>query len=90
MPAFRPTSLIISLAAVTLGLAAPWTPAAAAQWRVCAHEGGFCHAPYGAIVHYGRDGAYAERHSEPGGLPCNNDVFGDPVPGAPKLCFIYR
>jgi hypothetical protein len=56
MPASRPISFILSAAAVTLGLAASWTPAAAAQWRVCAREGGFCHAPMGAIVHYGREG----------------------------------
>jgi hypothetical protein len=84
-------SSILSLAALTLGvgIAVAATPAAAAMgWEFCAREHGFCNAPHGAIIHYGRDGAFTSRRSPPGGLPCDNAVFGDPLVGIHKLCFV--
>jgi hypothetical protein len=65
-----------------------WAPVAHADWVHCATEGGFCRAPAGATIHYGRDGVFAHRRSRPGGLPCSNDVFGDPLPGVHKECFL--
>lgn len=76
-------------AATALALAVlGWSPVAYAQgWVFCAREGGFCRAPAGAIIHYGRRGAFTHLRSPPGGLPCNNGVFGDPLVGVPKVCF---
>jgi hypothetical protein len=61
--------------------------ASAGEWTFCANEGGFCNAGPGAMIHYGRRGAFTHRRSPPGGLPCNNEVFGDPLVGVPKVCF---
>jgi hypothetical protein len=83
-------SISVSLAALALGLgiSAAASPAAAMGWEFCAREHGFCYAPYGAVIHYGRDGAFTYRRSPPGGLPCVNAVFGDPLVGVHKLCFV--
>jgi hypothetical protein len=78
----------LTIAAVAAAVLA-WSQLAYAQgWQHCATEGGFCRAPAGAVVHYGREGAFAHRRSPPGGLPCSNDVFGDPIPGVHKECFL--
>jgi hypothetical protein len=78
----------LPMAAVAAAILA-WSPLAYAQgWQRCAPEGGFCRAPAGAVIHYGREGTFAHRRSPPGGLPCNNEVFGDPLPGVPKVCFL--
>ena len=74
--------LLSSFLAASIGLAAT---SASADHR-CANEGGYCHAPAGAIIIYGARGAYARRRSPPGGLPCNNHVFGDPLVGIGKHC----
>ncbi|WP_158815806.1 hypothetical protein [Methylocapsa sp. S129] len=75
------------IAAAAVGAAILASSSAAQAWEFCAREHGFCAAPYGAVIHYGRYGVFANRRSAPGGLPCNNDVFGDPLVGAHKLCF---
>ena len=62
--------------------------ASAGPWSFCANEGGFCSAGPRAMIHYGRQGAFVHRRSPPGGLPCSNDVFGDPLVGVPKRCFV--
>lgn len=65
-----------------------WPPAAHAQgWVPCATEGGFCYAPEGAVVYHGARGAFTHRRSPPGGLPCDNQVFGAPLVGVHKACF---
>ena len=67
----------VTAAAVAAAVLA-WSQLASAQgWQHCASEGGFCRAPAGAVVHYGREGSFFHRRSPPGGLPCSNDVFGD-------------
>ena len=58
--------------------------ASAGRWVFCSNDGGFCHAGLGAMIHYGRRGAFTHRLSPPGGLPCNNEVFGDPLVGVPR------
>jgi hypothetical protein len=74
-----------AIGAVALG----WSSAANAQgWVFCAYEHGFCSAPYGAMIHYGLNGVFAHRRSPPGGLPCDNATFGDPLLGAHKRCFV--
>ncbi|MBV9245544.1 MAG: hypothetical protein JO366_12110 [Methylobacteriaceae bacterium] len=78
----------VMAASVIAATLAGWSAAASAQgWVHCATEGGFCRAPYGAFIHYGRNGAFTHRRSPPGGLPCNNGVFGDPLVGVHKECF---
>ena len=74
--------------AVSIGAIAP----AAAQGTVpCAREGGYCSVPYPTTVIYGFRGATTSREVGPGGIPCNNQVFGDPAPGAGKRCsYIVR
>lgn len=57
-------------------------------WVACAHEGGFCRTPYPTTVRYGARGGWAEQDADRG-IPCRNDVFGDPAPGVVKSCF-YR
>ncbi len=65
-----------------------WPPAAGAQgWVYCAAEGNYCHAPEGAVIYYGAFSTFTHRRSPRGGLPCINDVFGDPLFGIPKTCF---
>jgi hypothetical protein len=77
-------------AALAFGGAALLAPVpASAQyggWVFCAPEHGFCRAPAGALVRYGLHGVYAVMRSPPGGLPCDNSVFGDPLKGAHKIC----
>jgi hypothetical protein len=78
------------IAAATIAIAILGSsPQAFAQgrWIHCATEGGFCGAPGGAMIHYGRNGAFTHVRSPPGGLPCNNSVFGDPLVGVHKECF---
>jgi hypothetical protein len=40
------------------------------------------------MIHYGLNGVFAHRRSPPGGLPCDNATFGDPLLGAHKRCFV--
>ena len=47
------------IAVAALGAAILGWSSAAQAWVFCAHEHGFCSAPYGAMIHYGRDGAFA-------------------------------
>jgi hypothetical protein len=62
-------------------------PAAVAQDFVpCAPEGGFCRVPYPTRVIYGAGGRSTAREVGGGGIPCSNEVFGDPAPGRPKRC----
>ena len=76
---------IVAVAAAGL----TWSQLAYARgWEHCATEGGFCRAPAGAVIHYGREGVFSHRRSPPGGLPCGNEVFGDPLPGVHKECFL--
>jgi hypothetical protein len=80
--------LVAAAAIVVAILGGGVRSASARDWVLCANEGGFCRAAPGAIIHYGRRGAFAHRRSPPGGLPCNNEVFGDPLVGVPKVCFL--
>ena len=81
----------VTMAAAAAAVLA-WSQLADARpgWQHCATEGGFCRAPAGAVIHYGREGAFAHRRSPPGGLPCSNDVFGDPLVGVHKECFLSQ
>ena len=54
---------------------------------VCAREHGYCSFQGPAIVRYGAGGRFVTRRAV-NGIPCNNQVFGDPYPGVEKACFI--
>ena len=76
-------------ALAALGLIASLSAAAPASAQgviSCAGEGGFCRVPYPTTVFYGARGRLASRQVNGGGIPCNNNVFGDPAPGIPKSC----
>ena len=60
-------------------------PAPAPSWTHCANEYGTCSFSGTRQVRYGLDGQYAYRTAT-GSIACNNDVFGDPLPGADKVC----
>jgi hypothetical protein len=77
----------VALAGLWMGGA---TAANAGTWVQCAQEGGFCRAPYGALIHFGAHGVWASAQAEAGGLPCSRELFGDPLPGYRKWCFVLR
>lgn len=54
-------------------------------WIKCADEWGTCVVTGTAQVRYGLNGAFITRTAT-GSIGCNNDVFGDPLPGADKVC----
>ena len=60
-------------------------PAPVLTWSHCADEYGTCSFSGTRQVRYGLDGHYATRTAT-GSIACNNDVFGDPLPGADKVC----
>lgn len=68
-------------------------PAAAqsggAVGTLCADEGGRCSFRGAAYVHYGANDRYAVRLLS-NGVECTNAVFGDPVPGVHKACYVAR
>jgi murein DD-endopeptidase MepM/ murein hydrolase activator NlpD len=53
----------------------------------CANEGGNCNFSGTANVIYGANSCYTAVRSFSGGTACNNDVFGDPIPGVQKACY---
>ena len=68
---------------MTIGAVAP---ASAQATAVCAREGGFCSVPYPTTVIYSYRNNSTSREVGPGGIPCNNNQFGDPAPGVGKTC----
>ncbi|WP_136419013.1 transferrin-binding protein-like solute binding protein [Herbaspirillum sp. ST 5-3] len=54
-------------------------------WTKCADENGTCVFSGTTQVRYGANGTYATLTAS-SAIACNNDVFGDPVPGADKTC----
>ena len=53
----------------------------------CADEGGFCSFSGTKEVYYGANSCYYSK-SLSNGTACTNDVFGDPVYGVTKACYI--
>jgi murein DD-endopeptidase MepM/ murein hydrolase activator NlpD len=56
-------------------------------YHQCAEEGGFCSFSGTADVIYGANSCYTSPRSFSNGIACNNDVFGDPLPGVHKYCY---
>ncbi len=57
------------------------------EWTYCSDEGQYCSFSGTKEVRYGADGVYAYK-TLTDGTGCDNGVFGDPVPGVPKSCYI--
>ena len=53
-------------------------------WTQCAGENGTC-AVSGQVI-YGGNGWFSQRNSS-GSIACNNNTFGDPIPGTAKACY---
>ncbi|MEU0559616.1 family 78 glycoside hydrolase catalytic domain [Dactylosporangium sp. NPDC006015] len=62
-------------------------PPSATTWSPCAAESTTCAFTGTRQVAYGAAGRYAYR-TVTGGTPCTNAVFGDPVPGTQKTCYV--
>jgi Flp pilus assembly pilin Flp len=60
-----------------------------AAWHACASEGGFCSFTGPAMVRYGANGIYATL-TVSNGIGCDNETFGDPVPGVVKSCQYFQ
>jgi len=59
-----------------------------AGYTTCAEEGGTCSfTGYARTVAYGANGAFASRVFT-ASTPCTNEVFGDPVNGVKKSCYL--
>jgi parallel beta-helix repeat protein len=68
----------------------------AGTWTFCAVEGGYC--PLATVdgdpvaysgtreMRYGANGSYIYKTVTGGPIPCSNSYFGDPAPGAAKVC----
>jgi hypothetical protein len=74
----------LALSAAILAFAAP---AVAQNLVPCAREGGYCRVPYPTRVFYGVPGRLTAIEVRGRGVPCTNEVFGDPAFGARKSCF---
>ena len=62
-------------------------PPAANIWARCADENGTCSFAGVMTVAYGANGSY-HYATLPGGTACSNAVFGDPVSGTVKSCYV--
>src|SRR5215467_3043885 len=58
----------------------------AQTWTFCAPENSFCSFSGTMSVAYGANGQFFYQNLT-GGTPCNNTVFGDPIPGTVKACY---
>ncbi len=78
---------VLAATVLTIGASVWAVPAAQAQGLVpCAPEHGFCRVPYPTRVIYGVPGRNTEMFVRGRGVPCSNEVFGDPAPGFVKRC----
>jgi hypothetical protein len=83
---------VSAIGALGLLMSVPLAAPASAQRTVeCANELGYCAVPYPTTVYYGYRNIVTSRFVRGGGIPCNNNVFGDPAPGLGKTCrFVVR
>jgi len=79
-------NIILSLLALSL-------PVSAETWVFCVDEPTRCYfegtreVRYGAVVD---DVGYWVQETHTGSVPCRNAVFGDPIPGTPKACYLLE
>ncbi len=57
-------------------------------YTFCAWEDERCNFSGTADVAYGANGQFAYRQGVSGGVDCNNGVFGDPIFGVRKACYV--
>ena len=57
------------------------------SWSFCANEGSLCNFSGTQNVRYGANGVYVTK-SLTNGTMCTNSVFGDPINGVAKQCFV--
>lgn len=58
------------------------------DYGYCAEEGQRCSFSGTAQIYYGANNQYVGPRTYTDGVDCNNTVFGDPIPGVHKQCFI--
>ena len=66
-------------------LAMLWAVDAAADWRPCAKENGYCRFEGRRDVQYGAGSKWITK-TFTGGVKCDNNTFGDPLQGKEKSC----
>jgi len=79
------------LMALCLSFALILSESASAQgsgYTYCAREGQRCNFGGTKDVAYGANGQFYYRYMVSGGIDCNNNVFGDPIYGVTKACYI--
>ena len=64
-------------------------PALTGNWVPCASELGSCDFAGTQLVRYGANGFSPAYGTFTDGVGCDNGVFGDPIPGAPKECSVF-
>ena len=60
-----------------------------ATWVKVADEGQSFSVPSSTLVQYGADTTFASSTLS-GDVVCSNEVFGDPLPGAVKACYVQQ
>jgi hypothetical protein len=80
--------VITATVTVAAGMSLGVIPSAALAQRLvpCAQEDGYCRVPYPTSVIYGVPGRSTAIYVRAGGVPCSNEVFGDPAPYVRKRC----
>jgi hypothetical protein len=58
------------------------------DYGFCAEEGQTCAFSGTAQIYYGANNQFVGPVTKTDGVACNNDVFGDPISGTHKQCFI--
>lgn len=58
-----------------------------ARFIKCADEGHFCTFSGTQKIAYGANGIFVYI-TNTGGIPCNNETFGDPIVGVKKACYV--
>jgi hypothetical protein len=56
--------------------------------KVCAEEDGWCEDCFGEVS-YGTRYLWSKKVPTAGRIKCNNNAFGDPAPGEPKICLCW-
>ena len=75
------------IATVTKGCYLPPAGGPAAGWTQCAAENSMCGSVSGQRLAYGANGAFSYRSST-GNPVCGNTLFGDPISGVVKACYV--
>jgi parallel beta-helix repeat protein len=78
---------VVVRSAIILALTLVLPLSASAQGTVCAPEGGFCAFSGTRQVAYGANGTFVYKTLSEG-VSCTNGVFGDPLYGTVKQCFV--